>query len=81
MSDDKLTNKYNRCRKVLDLIHTKIHALRMMPNYKPTLFEQEMNCIVADRYSKTCSECEKKAEYLKYHPAEIKKGVIERIFK
>lgn len=35
--------------KVLDLIHIKIHALRMLKDtYKPSIFEQEINKIIAE---------------------------------
>ena len=56
-------------KKTLDLIHTKIHALRMM-KYKPSRFEVELNNIIAQQYKDDCDECKAKIESDKYKPAQ-----------
>lgn len=48
----------------LDLIHMKIHGLRMIPKYKPTQFEQEVNYLIADEFTSVCAECRLKEKEL-----------------
>lgn len=49
----------------LELIHAKIHGLRMMGSkYKPSVFETEVNLLIAEEFSQECTECAKKAELL-----------------
>lgn len=48
----------------LDLIHMKIHGLRMIPKYKPTQFEQEINRIISEDYQEKCRECKLKLKII-----------------
>jgi hypothetical protein len=48
--------------KVLDLIHAKTHGLRMIPKYKATKFEQEINKLILETYQIECIECREKLE-------------------
>ena len=66
--------------KTLELIHTKIHALRMMPNYKPSTFEFELNQIIAEEFKDDCAECKEKSIALKYQ-SKPTQGFIGGLFK
>ena len=55
--------------KTLELIHIKIHALRMIPNYKPTNFEYELAKLISETFADSCSECKEKVNFYKYNPA------------
>lgn len=61
--------------KDIDLIHTKLHGLRMISNYKATIFEGDVNKIICERYKDTCQECKQKLEQLKNPPK--KKGFLD----
>ena len=68
--------------KTLDLIHTKCHALRMMPKYNASIFEYEVNKIIAEEYQNVCAECKEKFERLKYAPTpDGKSGFLGGLFK
>lgn len=77
--------------KTLELIHAKIHGLRMIPRYKPSKFEHELNVIICEEYQNDCVECKNKLKAIKLkeelkelEPQEEKKGFlgeIEKIFK
>lgn len=47
-----------------DLIHAKVHGLRMIPKYKPSQFEQDINKLIAEEYAEECSECAAKLKLL-----------------
>jgi hypothetical protein len=66
---------------ILDLLHVKVHALRMTANYKPSIFEQEINKIIAEEYQFSCKECKETAERLKYQPITRKKSFLGGLFK
>lgn len=66
--------------KNLDLIHVKIHALRMQEDYKPTKFEYELNKLIAEIYQKDCEECKTTAEKLK-HQSYQKQSFFGGMFK
>lgn len=50
--------------KTLDLIHAKIHGLRMLPKYKPSKFEQELNVLISKEFESECIECKNKLKAL-----------------
>jgi hypothetical protein len=58
---------------LLEWLHIKVHALRMMDKYSPSKFEQELNRIIAERFSDSCHECKEKSLQLKYQPIQEKK--------
>lgn len=60
--------------KFADYIHTLIHSLRLIPNYKPTNFEFQISKMTSDTFATECDECKAKAEYYKYHPVENNSG-------
>lgn len=64
---------------VLDLIHVKIHALRMMKNYKPDQFVVDINKIIIEEYKNSCIECKERAERFKNSPQQTqeKKSFME----
>ena len=47
-------------KKILDMIHLQIHALRFIQGYKPSEFEKWIAKIITDKYRTTCQECEDK---------------------
>ena len=49
-------------KEILDLMHTNIHALRLMKGYKPTDFELRINKIISGYYATTCAECKQRVE-------------------
>lgn len=67
-------------QQTLDLLHTKIHALRMMPKYSPSRFEWELNQIIAEEYKDNCSECKERAQQMKYVPYK-EKSFLGGLFK
>jgi len=48
----------------LDLIHAKVHGIRMIPKYKPSKFEEDLNLLIAEEYQDECSECKAKYKIL-----------------
>ena len=60
-------------KEFLDLIHIKVHALRMLKDYKPSQFEIDVNKMIAELYASECKECKEKEVQLKYAPQEAKK--------
>jgi hypothetical protein len=66
---------------VLDLIHIKIHALRMMKNYKPDTFVVDVNHLIIEEYKSSCKECRERFEKIKYVPevtqAQEKKSFLD----
>lgn len=64
--------------KVLNLIHIKIHGLRTLSEYKPSVFEHDLNRIIADAYKDECSECHEKFEKLKSSP-EKEKSFMDKL--
>ena len=73
--------KGEKMGKTLNLIHIKVHALRMQKGYKPSLFEQEINKIIAEKYKSVCDECRSTAERLKYIPPQQPKSFLGGIFR
>jgi len=71
--------------KTLDAIHFKIHSLRdycKRQNYSPTIFEQEINKMIAEVYADSCDECKQTCEKLKYIPIQpAKQSWIGGLFK
>lgn len=65
---------------LIDRIHIKVHALRMLPKYKPSVFEQELNRMIAEGYADDCKECEDKAQQLKYQPIKPQSSGIGSLF-
>jgi hypothetical protein len=66
--------------KILQDIHLQIHALRLVPNYKPSMFETKMNQMIAEEFSTTCKECKERFEKSKYAPAvPTKEGFFSKI--
>lgn len=62
-------------------IHIEIHALRLIPNYKPSIFEQKLNRLIAEEFKDKCSECKEKFDRLKYQTMqEQKKGFLSEVF-
>lgn len=51
----------------LDLIHAKIHGLRMMAKYKPSQFELDVSKLICAEYKNDCDECREKLEELDLH--------------
>lgn len=49
---------------ILDSIHLDIHALRLLENYKPSIFEVKLNKKIAEAYKDNCKECERRLETL-----------------
>ncbi len=66
---------------IVDWLHIKIHALRMMEKYAPSIFEQQLNKLIAEEFANSCAECKDKVHELKYKPIEQKKGFMAGIFK
>lgn len=64
-------------QQVLDRIHIEIHAIRLIPDYKPSKFEQNLNKIISEEYSKECKECKERVDRPK-EPKE-KKGMFGQI--
>lgn len=50
--------------KTLELIHAKIHGLRMIPKYRPSQFEKDLNKIISEEFKDDCSECRHKIKLL-----------------
>lgn len=67
--------------KNLDLIHTKVHAIRMTQNYKPSQFELDIAKIISEEYKNQCDECREKALQYKYNPPIAKKNFLGGLFK
>lgn len=49
-------------KEILDLMHTNIHALRMIKGYKPSEFELRMNKLIAEHYASGCKECKERVD-------------------
>ena len=64
--------------KILDLIHTNIHAIRMMPKYSPTEFEKKIGIMIIEKYQDKCAECKEQGIRLKYSPQQ-QKGFLTKI--
>lgn len=48
--------------KTLSLIHTEIHALRLLEGHKPSQFEIRVNKIISEAFQKECQECKERFE-------------------
>ena len=46
---------------ILETIHMNIHALRLVPNYNPSKFEQNLNKLIAEHFKDKCVECKERA--------------------
>ena len=71
-----------------DLIHAKIHGLRMNEKYKPSQFEQEINLLISKEYQNECEECKLKlkllnaeAELKSLRPPQQKPSFLGGLFK
>jgi len=51
--------------KDLEEIHQNIHALRLIKEYKPSLFESKVAMIIMERYKTQCEECNKRLDTIK----------------
>ena len=66
---------------ILDFIHTQVHSLRLIPNYKPTPFEYQINKIISELYSDICLECQEKFNKIKYSPEpQQQTGFLRKLF-
>lgn len=65
---------------ILEQIHINVHAIRLIPNYKPSNFEFKVARLIAEKFAATCAECKAKHEQYKNQP-EVKKapGVMSRL--
>jgi len=67
-------------RELLDAIHLNIHALRLIPKYKPSEFEFKVSKMIAEKYAGRCKECREKFEqYKNAKPVEKKAGFMGRL--
>lgn len=57
-----------------ELIHTNIHAVRMIKGYKPTDFERKVGAIIVEKFKDVCPECKEASERLKKQTTELKKN-------
>jgi hypothetical protein len=71
-------NKKDLDKTALDEIHLEIHAARRIPNYKPSIIEQNVNKIIIERYSDVCNECKSRGEQLKNAPPK-KEGFLSKL--
>ena len=51
-------------KQILDAIHINIHAVRLLPNYKASLFEQKVGLLISSKYAPECKECHDAKERL-----------------
>jgi len=59
-----------------DLIHTNLHAVRMIKGYKPSNFEIQVAKIIVNKYKDVCVECKEAETRLKNSSeAGAKKGI------
>lgn len=58
-------------KEFIDEIHVNIHALRLLPNYKPTEFERKINKMIVGRYSSSCKECRDRRSKVNEKPKNI----------
>lgn len=67
----------------IDHLHIEIHALRMIPNYKPSNFEIKISRMVAELYEADCKECKEKLIQYKYQPQsqQSQGGFLRNMFK
>lgn len=79
--ENKSVHFGNRKDELLDLIHIKIHALRMMKGYKASQFEVDVNKLIAEEYKDNCKECREKLETLKNNPSQKKTNFFGELFK
>lgn len=61
-----------KAERALDLIHAKIHGLRMLDKYVPSKFEREVNVSISEVYEDECTECRRKLKEI-----ELKKQLDE----
>ena len=67
-------------KEALEQIHFGVHGLRLIANYKPTLFEFNTAKIISKRFASKCSECKAKSEYYNSNPVPQKKdGFMKRL--
>jgi hypothetical protein len=66
-------------KEILDSIHTNIHGLRMLSNYKPSEFEKRLSRIISEKYSPTCKECRERNEKLKSPSEAEAKGFLGKL--
>ena len=67
---------------ILDNIHINLHAVRLMPNYKPSEFEKKISWIVSKHYAtnENCQDCRASLlimEQAKANPQ--KSGILNKI--
>jgi hypothetical protein len=55
-------------KEVLDLIHINLHAVRLLPNYKASLFEGKVSFVITEHYASSCKECAERLIVLKNPP-------------
>lgn len=76
-----LEEQNNKFKDAMDLIHTNIHALRMIPGYKPTEFERRIAMMISDFYKDKCADCKEAEMRMKYAPATPQQqGVLDKLF-
>lgn len=73
----KTENKSSK-NKILDLIHTKIHELRMIQNYKPSNFEIGINKIICNEYKDKCNECKERLNKINNQNQKPKQNLGDR---
>lgn len=71
----------NNDAEFMDWLHIKVHAMRMLPDYKPTVIEFDINKAVAEYFSIECPECKERFDRLKYAVPENKGGFLKGLFK
>lgn len=68
-------------QKVLDELHTLVHALRLQQNYKPSPTSQKLEVAIGEYFQDDCHECKSRLEYFKYNPTSQKKdGFFSNMF-
>jgi hypothetical protein len=71
---EKVFEKKNKYKEFADQTHLLVHALRLIPNYKPSDAELKLSKWISELYASECLECKAKNEYYKTLPEQKKKA-------
>ena len=62
-----------------DAVHLNIHAVRLIPNYKPSLLDKKISKLVIEKFMLTCKDCKEIEMKMRYAPEEKESSFLKRI--
>lgn len=66
--------------KNFETIHNNIHGLRLMKDYKPTMFELSINKIICELFQHSCKECAERLKKIQTPTNNTNKTFLGRLF-